>query len=101
MAGYAGRPVLQGVSTAVGHGELVVLLGANGSGKSTLVRTMIGLVPISRGRVSLFGVPVRRFRDWHRIGYVPQRSTAAAGCPPPSPRSSPPDGCPGATGTAR
>ncbi|MGQ0843122.1 MAG: metal ABC transporter ATP-binding protein [Sporichthyaceae bacterium] len=81
VAGYAGRPVLHGVSTSVGRGELVVLLGANGSGKSTLVRTMIGLVPVRSGTVTLFGTPVRRFRDWHRIGYVPQRSTAAAGVP--------------------
>lgn len=81
VAGYAGRPVLQGVSTDVGKGELVVLLGANGSGKSTLVKAMIGLVPISGGQVTLFGTPVRKFRDWHRVGYVPQRSTAAAGVP--------------------
>jgi zinc transport system ATP-binding protein len=81
VAGYAGRPVLHGVSTTVARGELVVLLGANGSGKSTLVRTMIGLVPVRSGSVTLFGAPIRRFRDWHRVGYVPQRSTAAAGVP--------------------
>ncbi len=81
VAGYSGRPVLGGVSTEVAGGELVVLLGANGSGKSTLIRTMVGLVPVQRGQVTLFDIPVRRFRDWHRIGYVPQRSTAAAGVP--------------------
>jgi zinc transport system ATP-binding protein len=81
VAGYTGRPVLRQVSTHVGRGELVVLLGANGSGKSTLVKAMIGLVPISVGQVTLFGSPIRRFRAWHRVGYVPQRSTAAAGVP--------------------
>ncbi|HET6625963.1 MAG TPA: ABC transporter ATP-binding protein [Nocardioidaceae bacterium] len=76
-----GRPVLRGVDLAVRHGEVVAVLGANGSGKSTLVRTMMGLVPTVRGQVSLFGTPLERFHDWRRIGFVPQRATAAGGVP--------------------
>jgi zinc transport system ATP-binding protein len=76
-----GRPVLRGIDLRVEQGEVVAVLGANGSGKSTLVRTMMGLVPTSRGHVSLFGTPLDRFRDWRRIGFVPQRVTAAAGVP--------------------
>jgi len=76
-----GRPVLRGVELGIARGEVVAVLGANGSGKSTLVRTMMGLVPTSRGEVSLFGTPLERFRDWKRIGFVPQRTTAAAGVP--------------------
>ncbi|MDL5201479.1 metal ABC transporter ATP-binding protein [Streptomyces sp. ALI-76-A] len=75
------RPVLRGIDLAVGHGEVVALLGANGSGKSTAVRTLIGQVPVSAGEVELFGIPRRRFRDWARVGYVPQRTTAAGGVP--------------------
>ena len=33
------------------------------------------------GQVRLFDTPVDSFRDWHRIGYVPQRTTAAGGVP--------------------
>jgi zinc transport system ATP-binding protein len=76
-----GRPVLRGIDLAVAQGEVVAVLGANGSGKSTLVRTMMGLVPTVRGQVSLFGTPLDRFRDWKRIGFVPQRTTAAGGVP--------------------
>ncbi|MGW6921391.1 metal ABC transporter ATP-binding protein [Streptomyces sp. NPDC054950] len=75
------RPVLRGIDLTVRRGEVVALLGANGSGKSTAVRTVIGQVPVSAGEVELFGTPQRRFRDWARIGYVPQRTTAAGGVP--------------------
>ncbi|MEU2716882.1 metal ABC transporter ATP-binding protein [Streptomyces sp. NPDC007205] len=75
------RPVLRGIDLTVGRGEVVALLGANGSGKSTAVRTIIGQVPVSGGTVELFGTPRRSFRDWARVGYVPQRTTAAGGVP--------------------
>ncbi|MFD3473821.1 metal ABC transporter ATP-binding protein [Streptomyces sp. NPDC058695] len=75
------RPVLRGIDLTVRRGEVVALLGANGSGKSTAVRTVIGQVPVSGGEVEIFGTPRRRFRDWARVGYVPQRTTAAGGVP--------------------
>ncbi|MFK0291515.1 metal ABC transporter ATP-binding protein [Streptomyces sp. NPDC090442] len=75
------RPVLRGVDLTVRAGEVVALLGANGSGKSTAVRSVIGQVPLTGGELALFGTPFRRFRDWARIGYVPQRTTAAGGVP--------------------
>jgi zinc transport system ATP-binding protein len=72
-----GLPVLRGVTMSVRAGEAVALLGGNGSGKSTLVRALLGLVPAQRGTVELFGIARPAFRDWSRIGYMPQRSTAA------------------------
>ncbi|RAJ70080.1 zinc transport system ATP-binding protein [Streptomyces sp. Amel2xB2] len=81
VASLGPRTVLRGIDLSVGRGEVVALLGANGSGKSTAVRTVIGQVPLTGGSLELFGTPFARFRAWHRIGYVPQRSTAAAGVP--------------------
>ncbi|MFB9464315.1 metal ABC transporter ATP-binding protein [Streptomyces cinereospinus] len=75
------RPVLRGIDLTAHRGEVVALLGANGSGKSTAVRTVIGQVPAGAGRIELFGTPRDRFRDWARVGYVPQRTTAAGGVP--------------------
>lgn len=79
--GYEGRAVLQDVSLTVTAGEVVAVLGANGSGKSTLTRAVLGLVPLSSGSVALFDQSARRFRQWHRIGYVPQRLGAGGGVP--------------------
>ncbi|NYF54629.1 metal ABC transporter ATP-binding protein [Micromonospora purpureochromogenes] len=79
--GYDGRPVLRDVSLTVTAGEVVAVLGANGSGKSTLIRAVLGLVPLAAGSVELFGTPLRRFRQWRRIGYVPQRLGAGGGVP--------------------
>lgn len=80
-ASLGSRPVLRGVDLTVRPGEVVALLGANGSGKSTAVRAIVGQVPLTDGSLSLFGTDLRRFRDWARIGYVPQRTTAAGGVP--------------------
>jgi zinc transport system ATP-binding protein len=77
----SGRPILHGIDLTVAPGETVALLGPNGSGKSTLVRTLAGLIPADSGSVALFGTPLPRFRAWQRVGYVPQRTTAAAGVP--------------------
>ena len=76
-----GTSVLDGIDFRLHAGEFVALLGENGSGKTTLVRAILGLVPVQGGAVSLFGRPLRDFREWGRIGYVPQRFTAAAGVP--------------------
>jgi zinc transport system ATP-binding protein len=76
-----GRPVLRGIELTVDAGEVVAVLGANGSGKSTLVRAVLGLAPLRRGQVSLFDTPLAQFRDWRRVGYVPQRVTATSGVP--------------------
>ena len=77
----AGRPILRGIDLTVRPGEFVALMGANGSGKSTLVRAMTGLRSLASGSMSLFGTPIASFRDWHRVGFVPQRSGASTGVP--------------------
>jgi len=79
--GYDGRMVLRGIGLSAAATEVIAILGANGSGKSTLVRAALGLVPLSAGEVRLFGTPLSRFRQWSRIGYVPQRLGAGGGVP--------------------
>ena len=76
-----GRPILRGIEMTVRPGEFLALLGSNGSGKSTLIRAITGLLPLTAGSVSLFDTPQADFRDWHRIGFVPQRASAGSGVP--------------------
>ncbi|MDS1271212.1 metal ABC transporter ATP-binding protein [Lipingzhangella sp. LS1_29] len=81
VAGYEHTPVLRNISVDICTGETVAVMGANGSGKSTLMRALLGIVPLTSGSVEIHGTPLRRFRQWPRIGYVPQRLAAGGGVP--------------------
>jgi len=54
-AHYGESHVLRGISFAINMGESLAVLGRNGMGKTTLVRTLMGLVPASAGRVLVHG----------------------------------------------
>ena len=54
------RPVLDDVSIAVAHGEVVALLGTNGAGKTTLVRLVCGDLRPRAGGVTVLGGDPRR-----------------------------------------
>ncbi|MEO7853482.1 MAG: ATP-binding cassette domain-containing protein, partial [Rubrivivax sp.] len=75
-AGYGRVPVLHGVTLQVHEGEAIGIVGHNGMGKTTLLKTLVGLLPVSGGRIGLDGVDVTRNAAHQRaqmgIGYVPQ-----------------------------
>jgi zinc/manganese transport system ATP-binding protein len=74
-----GRQVLRDVRVAVRPGEFIGVIGANGAGKTTLLRVILGLLPVSSGRVTVLGRPVRRGN--RAVGYVPQRAQIDPGVP--------------------
>jgi zinc transport system ATP-binding protein len=66
--------VLDGINLTVEPGDFLGIIGPNGSGKTTLLRVMLGLLEPQEGSVRLFGQPPSAFREWRRLGYVPQRA---------------------------
>ena len=72
---YRRDPVLVDIDLEIQAGDFLAVIGPNGSGKTSLIKIMLGLLEPSRGTVSLFGVPIRDFQEWERIGYVPQKAT--------------------------
>lgn len=75
-AGYGSGDILQGVDLQISHGEIVATIGRNGVGKSTLMKTIMGILPASSGRISLKEDKITTLkpqeRAWRGIGYVPQ-----------------------------
>jgi branched-chain amino acid transport system ATP-binding protein len=73
---YGQAQILDGVSFAVGEGEVVALLGRNGAGKSTTFRSIMGLVPRREGSIrfqdrEIINLPTHVIaRDG--LGYVPE-----------------------------
>ncbi len=68
VAGYSAAPVVDGVSLAVGAGEMVTLVGANGAGKSTLLKAVAGVLPVRAGHVFVDGDDVTTVPAHRRVG---------------------------------
>jgi ABC-2 type transport system ATP-binding protein len=73
---YNRRAVVENVSFAVKHHEIVGYLGPNGAGKSTTVKMLVGLVAPSRGEILFEGCRIgKRLIEYKsRIGYVPEEA---------------------------
>ncbi|SDW34050.1 metal ABC transporter ATP-binding protein [Paenibacillus sp. CF384] len=72
---YEHKPVIDDVCFSIQERDFVGLIGSNGAGKTTLLRMIVGLMKPTSGSIKLFGEPVGQFRDWNRIGYVPQKNS--------------------------
>ncbi|WP_410514675.1 ABC transporter ATP-binding protein [Paenibacillus sp. BR2-3] len=72
---YGEQKVISGLNYTVKERDFVGIIGSNGAGKTTLLKMIVGLLPATSGEIRLFGQPARKFKDWERIGYVPQKNT--------------------------
>ncbi|BEP13108.1 metal ABC transporter ATP-binding protein [Acidothermaceae bacterium B102] len=70
---FGERPVWNDLTLDVAAGEFVAVLGPNGSGKTSLIKVLLGLQPLSAGRVSVCGQRPRRGSAM--VGYVPQQKS--------------------------
>lgn len=76
---YGTRNVVDGVNLRIASGEIVGLLGRNGAGKTTTFYMVVGLVPVTAGKVLLDGKEIthRRMHERARLGlgYLPQEAS--------------------------
>ncbi|MCA0984129.1 metal ABC transporter ATP-binding protein [Halobacillus yeomjeoni] len=73
---YEKETVVQDVSLTIDQGQFLGLVGPNGSGKSTLIKLMLGLEKQTKGKIRLFGQPIKQFKDWKEIGFVSQKANS-------------------------
>lgn len=71
---YNGQPAISDISLTIRRGEFLGIIGPNGSGKTTLLKIILGLLKPQQGSVELFGQEIDRFKNWPKIGYVPQKA---------------------------
>jgi len=71
---FGTNPVLKGVNLSVHSGEIIGYIGPNGAGKSTTVKMILGMLPIEKGDIQLFGesISINNTAYKSRIGYVPE-----------------------------
>ncbi len=78
---YTNEEVIKDVSLVIHKGDYLGIVGPNGGGKTTLLKLMLGLLRPYDGRISLFSTEISVFKQWPRIGYVPQKTVFATNFP--------------------
>jgi branched-chain amino acid transport system ATP-binding protein len=75
-SGYGRIPIVKEVQFQLGPAEVLGVLGHNGMGKTTLLRTLMGYIPPSNGRIKTHGIDITHQSTYRRanlgLGYVPQ-----------------------------
>jgi len=73
LLGRDAKDALRGVDLKVPAGSAFGLIGPNGAGKTTFVKTLLGVVRPTAGRVRLLGADPQDARARARVGYLPER----------------------------
>ncbi|WP_171056308.1 metal ABC transporter ATP-binding protein [Paenibacillus sinopodophylli] len=75
-AGYGENPVINQLNFKAARGEFIAIIGSNGAGKSTLFRMILGLLPLSAGKIIIQSHQMDSKKDFDfirtKIGFVPQ-----------------------------
>jgi len=73
---YGQSEALHGISFSAKANETVAIMGRNGMGKTTLFKSLMGMLPIRAGRITIDGQDVSKDESYKRvakgIAYVPQ-----------------------------
>ena len=75
-AGYDGRAIVSEIAVEATPGKVVSIVGPNGSGKSTLLKSLVGVVRVLEGKVSVGDQDITNLPPEEiakiGVGYVPQ-----------------------------
>ena len=73
---YGQSEVIHGITFTANKNETLAIMGRNGMGKTTLFKSLIGILPLGKGSISLDGTEVGGKESYQRvnsgIAYVPQ-----------------------------
>ncbi len=73
---YGGSHILKGITFRVEEGQVATILGRNGAGKTTTLRTIMGLVPVTKGFIKFNAEEITNKKPYRiaqmGIGYVPE-----------------------------
>ena len=70
---YGKEEILKGITLNIHRGDYLGIVGSNGAGKTTFLKIILGLLKPTEGSVALFGKDGKEFKDWSKVGYVPQK----------------------------
>lgn len=80
---YGNKDALRDISLTIQRGEIVAVMGRNGAGKSSLLRSIVGILEIEHGKISLLGKDPHTLhgRDRTRLtGFIPQEPSDLLFC---------------------
>ena len=71
---FGSTKVLEDINLSITTGDFLAIIGPNGSGKTTFLKIILGILEPYKGVIQLLGEDVKSFRQWDKIGYVPQKA---------------------------
>ncbi|HOS48637.1 MAG TPA: ABC transporter ATP-binding protein [Bacteroidia bacterium] len=70
---FGKQEVLKNISVKMNSNECIALIGPNGSGKTTLIKSVLGMVPVVKGKILIDNVSIEgNYQYRSLIGYMPQ-----------------------------
>ncbi len=65
---------IKNISLSIKKNDFIAIIGKSGSGKTTLLNLLMGLIPVSSGKILVDGIEIdKNLKSWRKnIGYVPQ-----------------------------
>lgn len=70
---YSDQEILHNISVDIIKNDFVAVVGQNGTGKSTLLKLILGILPSSKGNITILGKNIKQIHDFNNIAYVSQK----------------------------